>query len=338
MLPNGRSPPCAAIPLSAAAIPCSRTPQWNGASRARGTEGAALLERGAGTSAQIGRAADQIGHRGRDRLQGEAGGLAGGELPVGGRQHRQAAVPALGQRSREPLLELGGELGMIRGVGATAPARHSASSASPRVDRARASAPAHRPGMKNLGSSRPAHDLLGALDFLGAERRAVRLGGVALGRRGIGDVGPEHDQRRPVGLGRGPPRAPSAMAARSLPSPTFTHVPAVGLEAAPHVLGERERRVAVDGDVVVVVDQGELAEPQVAGERAGLAGDAFHQVAVADDRPGAVIDDPMARAVEVLGRGSARRSPCRRRCRRPGRADRWWSRRPACGRAPDGPA
>ena len=69
-----------------------------------------------------------------------------------------------------------------------------------------------------------------------------------------------------------------------------------------------------------------------ASDAASLA-HAFHQVAVADEGPGAVVDDPVARPVERARPGTARRSPCRRRCRRPGPAGRWWSRRPACGRA-----
>ena len=78
-------------------------------------------------------------------------------------------------------------------------------------------------------------------------------------------------------------------------------MPAVGLEARRHVLAEGERGVAVDGDVVVVVEQRQLAEPQVPGERGRLVADALHQVAVAGERAGAVVDDPLAGAVEARG-------------------------------------
>ena len=81
-------------------------------------------------------------------------------------------------------------------------------------------------------------------------------------------------------------------------------VPAVGLEPPRHVLAEGERRVAVDRDVIVVVDQRQLAEPEVAGDRGGLARDALHEVAVADEGPGAVVDDAVARPIEVLGEES----------------------------------
>ena len=116
------------------------------------------------------------------------------------------------------------------------------------------------------------------------------------------------------------------------------HVPAVGLVARGDVLGEGEVGRAVDGDAVVVVEDVELCRaaggrrassprrrrppsgrrrwrtPRCGGRRAG------------------------SRAVEARGEQRARRSPCRPRCRGPGRAARWWSRRPRSGRARDGPA
>ena len=46
---------------------------------------------------------------------------------------------------------------------------------------------------------------------------------------------------------------------------------------------------------IVVVQTDQLAELQMAGERGGFRRDAFHQVAVADDRVGEVIDDHRSR-------------------------------------------
>ena len=69
------------------------------------------------------------------------------------------------------------------------------------------------------------------------------------------------------------------------------HVPAVALEAPADVLGEGQVGVAVDGDAVVVVEHDELAELQVPGEDCAPRCHALHQVAVADERPDAVIDD-----------------------------------------------
>ena len=102
----------------------------------------------------------------------------------------------------------------------------------------------------------------------------------------------------------------ASMASRSLPSATLLHVPAVGLEARADVLGEGEVGGAVDGDVVVVVEDDELAELQVAGERGGLAADALHHVAVAGEDVGEVVHHARAVTVErgaeeALGDGHA---------------------------------
>ena len=147
---------------------------------------------------------------------------------------------------------------------------------------------------------RPAHDLLGPPHLIGAERRAVRLGGVALGGGGVGDVGPQDHERRAAGLGAGGiERRGDAREVVAVAHPD--DVPSVGLEPALHVLGEGERGVAVDRDVVVVVDHGELAEPEMPGERRRLARDAFHEIAVAGEGPHPVGHHLVAGPVEVLG-------------------------------------
>ena len=130
----------------------------------------------------------------------------------------------------------------------------------------------------------------------------MRLGGVALGGRGVADDGAKHDQRGAIGgLARAAASNAAAIAVEVVAVAHLQHLPAVGLEPALHVLGEGQRGVAVDGDVVVVVDHGELAEPEVPGERRGLARHAFHQVAVAGERPGPVIHDLVSGPVELLG-------------------------------------
>ena len=78
-----------------------------------------------------------------------------------------------------------------------------------------------------------------------------------------------------------------------------------------------------------------LLSLQMAGERDRFLADAFHQVAVGGEHVGVMVDDV---AAELAQRDAARRSPCRPRWRAPGRAGRWWSRRPACGRIRDGRA
>ena len=58
--------------------------------------------------------------------------------------------------------------------------------------------------------------------------------------------------------------------------------------------------MAVDGDVVVVVEGGQFAQAPGAGKRTGFVRNAFHQAAVAEENPGAVVDDGVAGAVEVV--------------------------------------
>ncbi len=78
-------------------------------------------------------------------------------------------------------------------------------------------------------------------------------------------------------------------------------VPAVGGQRAAVVLAvERERGRAVDRDVVVVVADDQLAEPEVPGDRRGFLADPLHHVAVGADRVDVVVDDVVARAVEAL--------------------------------------
>ena len=237
--------------------------------------------------AEVGRAAHQVGHGVHQRLQRLPRGVARGEPRPGG-EIRQRSVPTVGEL----------------------PASHCSNARTVRADRAAARRACHSPcarrpprarplacassasaGTKNGGSSGQPRIGLRRRDLGLAQRRAVRLGGVALGGGGVGDDGAEDDQGGPIGLLRRGRCSAASIASRSFPSSTRSDVPAVGLEAAGHVLGEGERRCAVDGDVVVVVDDGELAEPEMTGERRRLAGDALHQVAVAGEDPGPVIHD-----------------------------------------------
>ena len=80
------------------------------------------------------------------------------------------------------------------------------------------------------------------------------------------------------------------------------HVPPLRRESRALVLAaERQRRGAVDGDVVVVVEVDELPEPELSRDRRRLVGDALHQVAVRADRIDVVVDDLVVRAVVALG-------------------------------------
>jgi hypothetical protein len=79
------------------------------------------------------------------------------------------------------------------------------------------------------------------------------------------------------------------------------HVPAVGLETLPDVLAEVAVGRSRELDVVVVEEHDQPAEPEVAGERAGLGGHALLDVAVARDHVGVVVDQLGAAGVEARG-------------------------------------
>ena len=70
----------------------------------------------------------------------------------------------------------------------------------------------------------------------------------------------------------------------------FDDVPAVAPEAAGYVVAVGEFGLAVDRDVVVVVDRDELVEPEVAGERGRLVRHALHQATVTGDHERVVVD------------------------------------------------
>ena len=71
-------------------------------------------------------------------------------------------------------------------------------------------------------------------------------------------------------------------------------VPAGRLEAGDLVGGVGQRHGAVDGDVVVVPEDDQLVELEVAGERDRFLADAFHQAAVAGQHIGVVVDEVVA--------------------------------------------
>lgn len=78
-------------------------------------------------------------------------------------------------------------------------------------------------------------------------------------------------------------------------------VPAVSLVALGNILSEGNVGVAVNGNVVVVVDSNEVAELEVASQGAGLTGNALHQAAIAEEAVGVVVREGEAGLVEDGG-------------------------------------
>src|SRR5436853_7073663 len=78
-------------------------------------------------------------------------------------------------------------------------------------------------------------------------------------------------------------------------------MPALRREALAVSLGvEGDRRRAVDRDVIVVVADDQLAQPEVARDRRRFLADPLHQIAVRADHVRAMVDDLAARPVEEL--------------------------------------
>ena len=130
---------------------------------------------------------------------------------------------------------------------------------------------------------RPAVEKLGQPRFVFAERVAVSGRGILFMRRAVTDDAVDDDDGRPiVGAAERLQRARERGGVVGVAQPR--HVPAIAAEPAFDVLAESKVGMALDGDRVAVVDPAQIGEVEMAGERGRLAGDAFHEVAVAADR------------------------------------------------------
>jgi hypothetical protein len=144
-----------------------------------------------------------------------------------------------------------------------------------------------------------AQDFLERCDFLGAKGRAVDLAGVLLLRCRVADDGAQGDDGGLGGFSLGGDERGVELLhvflvfARLGPVHTLD-VPAVGLVALQDILGEGDVGVVLDGDVVLIVDNNEVAEFLVAGQRGSLGRDAFLEVAVGRDHPDGVVEGRLA--------------------------------------------
>ncbi len=140
-------------------------------------------------------------------------------------------------------------------------------------------------------------DLLGDAGAVGGAG-ALDLGQAAADHRGAGD------HRRPgIAL-----REQEGGAHRlGIVTVHLLHVPVAEAEPGQHVVRRGDVDRPVVGHAVVVPQESELAEPEMAGQRDHLVPDAFLQAAVTDQRVGMVVDELRAQplAEEGLGHGHA---------------------------------
>ena len=248
---------------------------------------------------QVGRAAEQFGQPGCEGFDGVLAGLAGGDglgLVADLGQHGVDMRGPVGrQRAAHAALEFGGQRGVGAAVGGEA-----------RVPLGFGGCArfAGVPGGVDVvghfeGRVIPANIFACGGDLGVAQRRAVHIVAALL----VGGAGADHglaaDQRRLHGVSAGLLDGGlngGAVVALHIAD----HLPAVGFEALRRVVGEPAVDMAVDGDVVVVVEGGQFAQAPGAGKRTGFVRNAFHQAAVAEENPGAVVDDGVAGAVEVV--------------------------------------
>jgi hypothetical protein len=237
-----------------------------------------LVESRLGAAIEVGAAADERGHERRGTLQHGAAMRAGR-----GRGRRGRCAQTLDEIGRH---RAGHELvparGALRVRGTPCRVRRV-----PRRARGGALGGERREARAHLGRDmerrrfRPTEVALGRERLLGAERFAVRVLGVLPLGRAVTDVAAAHDHARTLGLGD---RGLERRGERGVVVRIGLHdVPAIRLEALRRVVRERDRRVAVDGDVVVVVHHDEVAQAQMARERRGLVRDPLHEAAVAHD-------------------------------------------------------
>ena len=130
--------------------------------------------------------------------------------------------------------------------------------------------------------------------FLGGQRIAVHIRLALSGRAKADDRRAADETGARILFGR----AEGGINRRAVHPVHLLDVPAIRLETLVLVLGEGQIGVAIDCDAVVIVEIDELAQTQMTGQTGRLLGDAFHQVAITDNRidvvryhvePGAVV-------------------------------------------------
>lgn len=125
-------------------------------------------------------------------------------------------------------------------------------------------------------------------------------------RAPVGDRRPTTDQARTLALGPRPHQRPGHR--RRIVPVDPLDVPAIRHKPPRDILAETEIRRPVDRDVIVVVQVDQLAEPKVPGQARRLRRNPLHQVTIAADRVGEMINDLEPRP--VIGR---RQQPLRQR-------------------------
>ncbi len=129
----------------------------------------------------------------------------------------------------------------------------------------------------------------------------MRGGGIDLVRRAVAYMAVDDNQRRPArGLPEDRERILDLLPTVGIADPQ--HVPAICEAAYRHILREGDARVALDGNVVVVVDPTQVVEAEMTGQRGRLRADPFHQAAVAANCINIIVEEIEAGPVVAAGK------------------------------------
>eukprot|EP00982_Pelagococcus_subviridis_P002992 23048-Pelagococcus_subviridis.AAC.3 len=254
---------------------------------------------------EIGGAADEAGDGGAERVEHRLGVDARRDARVLGGEARERVRPALRKLAGDDGVELGVVLRVLLLV-----LRVRLLPRSLRFRALRGAVHVRLDRLRDLELAvLPVEVLARRLGLVRAEGRAVDVVRVGLVRGAVADERRHLDEGRAGVLLRRVDRLADGVEV-GVTVLDVLHVPAVRLVALADVLREGDVGVAVDGDVVVVVERDELAELPVRGEGRALAGHALHVAAVAHDGVRVVVHDGAVRLVEarrevLLRRGEA---------------------------------
>ena len=147
----------------------------------------------------------------------------------------------------------------------------------------------------------PLQGFAGEFGLIGPEGCAVDTGGVGLVGGAVANGGGDLDQAGFVADGLGGFQGPHNGLHIRVAFGHVLHMPAVRLVALEHVFGEGDGGVAVDGDVVVVVEGNQLAQAEMASQRGCLGGHSLLIAAVTHQHVGGVVDQGVSGLVEASG-------------------------------------
>lgn len=260
-----------------------------------GLEVDGILPPGQVGASQIGGTTKQLGDGLVDLLENSLGQLSRGDGGVGGAVDGEVLLPALGEVAslsssevsglgRELLLVLGEELVPLLLSGGT-------------LGRVLAIEVVDLLGDDEALLGVEAELLLELLDVVSLEGRAVdTVGALVQGAETNGGLELDKGGLVSDGLGlldgslNGLEVVVTVLDGEDLPT--------VGLVSLGDILSKGDGSVTVNGDLVVVPDGDQVAELEVASERAGLARDTLHQAAIAEEDVGVVVDEVETGLVE----------------------------------------